>query len=102
LTQHWLSDPVLVFVPTEADILGFNILDGCIVMKQKTAIGEKVNSLIQRPNRAELYSGSTDGKIAVFLPYRKVYEEEAEETDNQANVLDSIYRSLTQTPIEYV
>ncbi len=71
-------------------------------MKQKTAIGEKVNSLIQRPNRAELYSGSTDGKIAVFLPYRKVYEEEAEETDNQANVLDSIYRSLTQTPIEYV
>jgi len=101
LTQHWLSDPTLVFVPTEADILGFNISDGCMIMKQKTAIGQKVNSLIQRPNRAELYSGSTDGEIAAFLPYRKLYEEEAEEADNQANILDSIYQSLTQTPIKY-
>lgn len=63
-----MSDPQLVFALSGAEILGFNLNDGTLVKRLKPPQAKRINALIQRPNRLELYSAAVDGNIMVWAP----------------------------------
>jgi len=102
LTPLRQSDPQIVFIPSDSEIVGFHIKEGNVILKQKIN-RHKVNALVRRPNQPELYYASTGGEINVLGSFIAVDDDEqggaAEET--KTNVLDTIYRSLVQTPITF-
>jgi DNA excision repair protein ERCC-8 len=102
LTPLRQSDPQIVFIPSESEIVGFNIKEGNVTLKQKIN-RRKVNALVRRPNQPELYYASTGGEINALGSFIAADDDEqegvAEET--KTNVLDTIYRSLVQNPITF-
>lgn len=98
-----MSEPQLIFTPSGPEILVFNLSDGTLVKQLKPPQAKKINALVQRPNRPELYSASVDGKIIAWMPEAlEVGEKGDNEEEEKTNVLDTIYRNLTTTPITFV
>jgi hypothetical protein len=56
---------------------------------------------VQRPGHPDIYSATTEGKIIAWVPETPSNQENAAVANEKQNPLDSIYHSLTRTPMTF-
>ncbi|RPB12099.1 WD40 repeat-like protein [Morchella conica CCBAS932] len=101
LTPLQISDPQLVFTSSNSSILGFNLNKGVLVKRLKIPRTSTINALVQRPGHPDIYSATTEGKIIAWVPGTQSNQENAAVANEKQNPLDSIYHSLTRTPMTF-
>lgn len=98
LTPMQLSDPQLVFAPSNSSIKGFNLNNGTLVNRLKLPRASIINALVQRPGYPYIYSATSNGRIFAWVPDAPTDEDN---TNENQNPLDTIYHSLTRTPMTF-
>lgn len=87
-----------------SEIMGFHTAGGDVTLKQRVT-EHKINVLTNRPHTTELYYGTTGGEINILRPPTAEDENEVDDDESkerrEAKVLETIYRSLVQTPITF-
>ena len=98
------SHPQTVFVASQKEVIGFDILEGNVRVKLSPAKAN-INALILCPNPFGLLYGASNGDIGFLGPSLPSVGDadiaDLREGQTDENVLDSIYRSLVETPITF-